>query len=316
MRLRNHELGSESGSRTGLNTTFAITACLLEASARKPGNVHPEAFFPDLQFADFVLSAGAIGPVIGAATPETIGSTILDAVAASRRVAASNAHLGTILALVPLAAASPKASVMEVARLVDVLTVNDTGLIYEAIRRSDPGGMGTVADQDVRDRPTVTPSAAMKLAADRDMIARQYINGFADVIEWGVPLLRHLLDQSSFVEDALIRFQWEWLARHPDSLIVRKHGPEAAAEVSRQAEKLLHRIPETESGLADHEVVRIFDSWLRSTPRKNPGTTADLIAAALFRLLREDGPGLVARKPFRPVLFRPIPRTDAGAGLL
>ena len=45
----------------------ARAACLTEALARKPGNVHPEANFTDLSFADFVASAHAIAPVMACA---------------------------------------------------------------------------------------------------------------------------------------------------------------------------------------------------------------------------------------------------------
>ena len=39
-------------------------ACVLEAAARKPGNVHPLRSFPDLTYRDFVLSAEAIAPIL------------------------------------------------------------------------------------------------------------------------------------------------------------------------------------------------------------------------------------------------------------
>ena len=41
---------------------LATLACLLEAMASKPGNVHRGADFEDLTFADLALSAVAIGP--------------------------------------------------------------------------------------------------------------------------------------------------------------------------------------------------------------------------------------------------------------
>ena len=43
---------------------LAQVACLLEATARKPGNVHRYRDFEDLHFLDFLLSATAIaGPL-------------------------------------------------------------------------------------------------------------------------------------------------------------------------------------------------------------------------------------------------------------
>ena len=45
----------------------AQLACLLEASAPKPGNVSPGAAFRDATYEDFLASAVAIGPALAAA---------------------------------------------------------------------------------------------------------------------------------------------------------------------------------------------------------------------------------------------------------
>src|SRR3989442_2204544 len=45
----------------------AQLACLLEASAPKPGNVSPFASFRDATYEDFLASAAAIGPALVAA---------------------------------------------------------------------------------------------------------------------------------------------------------------------------------------------------------------------------------------------------------
>ena len=39
-------------------------ACIWESTARKIGNVHPLGSFPNLHFTDFLLSAGAIAPIL------------------------------------------------------------------------------------------------------------------------------------------------------------------------------------------------------------------------------------------------------------
>jgi triphosphoribosyl-dephospho-CoA synthase len=63
------------------------------------------------------------------------------------------------------------------------------------------------------------------------------------------------------------------LSHIPDTLIVRKLGPDMAAEVSRRATDVL----------AGVEPIESFDDWLRSDGhRRNPGATADLLTAALF----------------------------------
>ena len=50
-----------------LSTQYSVLlACLWEATARKAGNVHPRASFDDVSYADFVLSAHAAAPELGA----------------------------------------------------------------------------------------------------------------------------------------------------------------------------------------------------------------------------------------------------------
>src|SRR2546427_2088039 len=54
----------------------AQLACLLEASAPKPGNVSPFASFRDATYEDFLASAAAIGPALLMAGERSLGATI------------------------------------------------------------------------------------------------------------------------------------------------------------------------------------------------------------------------------------------------
>ena len=67
--------------------------------------------------------------------------------------------------------------------LLTRLTVADARAGYEAIRLASAGGLGDSAEQSVSKEPTVTLLEAMRLAADRDLIAKQYATGFADIFE-------------------------------------------------------------------------------------------------------------------------------------
>src|SRR4051794_9824683 len=80
-------------------------ACILEATARKPGNVHRFRDFDDAHYVDFLLSAAAIAGPLDRAATVGVGATVLRAVEATRRVVATNTNLGIILLLAPLAAA-------------------------------------------------------------------------------------------------------------------------------------------------------------------------------------------------------------------
>src|SRR5436309_14435632 len=77
----------------------AQLACLLEASAPKPGNVSPFASFRDATYEDFLASAAAIGPAFAAAGGQSLGTTIREAMEATSRWATSNTNLGLVLLL-------------------------------------------------------------------------------------------------------------------------------------------------------------------------------------------------------------------------
>jgi len=117
----------------------------------------------------------------------------------------------------------------------------------------------------------------MAMAAERDLVARQYANGFREVFDDGVPALVAGIEKYRCLEDAIIHCHLTLLAKHPDSLIVRKRGIEEAEEASHRAWVVL----EGRASVAD------FDTWLRAEGRgRNPGTTADLVTASLFVALR------------------------------
>jgi triphosphoribosyl-dephospho-CoA synthase len=275
---------SEASDRTLSPGRIAQVACLLEATARKPGNVHRFADSPSLHYLDFLLSATAVAGPLDRARSTTLGATILAAVEATRRVVSTNTNLGILLLLAPLAAVDPARGLEEgVEAVLSATTVEDARLVYRAIRLAEPGGLGRAGEQDLAAEPTVSLRRAMALAADRDLIARQYRDGFHEVLHEALPVLRKSLSHQP-LEPAILTTFLSLLATHPDSLILRKHGPEAAAEVSGRARAVLDADwPETGDG-----AICDLDRWLRSDAnRLNPGTTADLVTAALYAALRE-----------------------------
>jgi len=261
--------------------TLAQVACLMEATARKPGNVHRFADFEDASYLDFALSAQAIGPAMDSAGEIGVGRTVLAAVEATRRVVSTNTNLGMILLLAPMAAAHG-ASDGAVAHVLDTLSIEDARHVYRAIRLAEPGGLGASSDQDVREEPTVTLLDAMRMAADRDLVARQYATGYAEVFGVALPALRDGLAGGLALEAAIIRAHVVLLSKIPDTLIARKLGTAASEEASRAASEALV------SGDLD-----ALDRHLRGDGHaRNPGATADLMAAALFAALAEGTIGL------------------------
>jgi triphosphoribosyl-dephospho-CoA synthase len=266
---------------------IAQVACLLEATARKPGNVHRFADLSDLHFVDFLLSATAIADPMDRAAATGVGLAVHDAIAATRRVVATNTNLGIVLLLAPLASVPDGVGLAEgVEAVLAATTVSDARWVYGAIRLAQPGGLGEVPDQDLAREPSVTLRAAMALAADRDLVARQYVNGFREVLGEALDWLQESLNAGRPLETAIVATYLRLLARHPDSLISRKHGDQAARAVSGRAAELL------EAGWPDRaeatKQCEAFDGWLRHPNNQlNPGTTADLVTAALYAALRD-----------------------------
>ena len=148
----------------------AQLSCLLEATARKPGNVTRYVDFDDLTYLDFVLSAAAIAPSMERAAQVGVGRTVLDAVTATRRFCATNSNLGMILLLAPLAAVRGDELEFGVSQILESMTIDDSRQVFAAIRLASPGGLGDAPEQDVRDEPTLPLRAVMALAADRDLL--------------------------------------------------------------------------------------------------------------------------------------------------
>ncbi len=266
---------------------LAELACLLEVTARKPGNVHRFADLPGLHFADFLLSAAAIAAPLDRAVSEGVGAAVLGAVEATRGLVSTNTNLGIVLLLAPLAAVPEGVDLAAgVERVLAETTVADACLVYRAVRLAQPGGMGEVPDQDLSREPTIALRAVMALAALRDTIALQYANGFREVLGEGLPAIREHQQAGQPLETSIVTAYLHLLARHPDSLILRKHGSGRAREVSLRAAAVL------EAGWPDRAEARRlcdeFDVWLRQPNNGfNPGTTADLVTAALYAALRE-----------------------------
>ena len=158
--------------------------------------------------------------------------------------------------------------------------------------------MGEVEDHDVReDDVTVTLREAMAAARERDSIAREYVTDYAITFDLGAETIRrYWLDGARFSEAVVMAFL-TILAAVPDTLIARKNGIAAAEAVSHRASVIL------EAGGSLSEPGRALLADLAEelgdvAHAFNPGTTADLVAAALFVVLT-DGRSLadVPRSP-------------------
>ena len=278
-----------------MSHTFSVgqlveSACRMEAETPKPGNVHPGASFADTTYQNFVDSAAAIRPVFDRAPDESVGTTVLHAVQATRCRVGKNTNLGIILLLAPLARSGRTSPVTThderetlrsaIREVLHGTTRSDAEQVYEAIRLADPGGLGRVDHADVSSRPAGTLLEMMALARDRDLIARQYSGAYFEVLHEGLPHLSALTSGCS-IQESIVGCFLGFLSRHGDSLISRKCGERLSHEASRRAREVLETgWPGTEEATS---ALRDLDRWLRGDGnRRNPGASADLTVAVLF----------------------------------
>lgn len=273
-----------------------LRACTLDVAVRKPGNVSRASAGHGMQAEMFIASAhAAAGPLF--APGARVGQRIEAAVAATWVVAGCNTNLGILLLCAPIAlaverfpeATSPPALQQAIEAVLADLDLADAEATYRAISHARPGGLGAAARQDVRQPPSIDLRAAMALAADRDSIARQYRDGYADLFDIGLPALgpgfslRATSAAGQLGADdgaAVQRLYLTLLSRFPDSHIVRIHGEAVAHIVMTAAQAWLARaVP-----FADAAASPAFAAWDASlkADRVNPGTTADLTVAALL----------------------------------
>ncbi|SKD01445.1 triphosphoribosyl-dephospho-CoA synthase [Burkholderia sp. YR290] len=264
-----------------------LRACRLDVETAKPGNVSIASAGHGMQAAQFIDSAEAAAPALFARGAR-VGTRILDAVTRTQQVAGCNTNLGIVLLVAPLAAALEPLSdtaPLDAARwqasvenVLSRLDVDDARAAYRAIALANPGGLGDAPEQSVHAPPTVDLREAMSLAAERDSIARQYANGFADIFGSGLDTIAqsHCSTPTAITLDVFLTFLGAW----PDSHILRKHGVAVAQSVTREARE---RHAQWLGADTPAHAARL-DAWDAELKAQgvNPGTSADLSVATLF----------------------------------
>ncbi|MCS7115191.1 MAG: triphosphoribosyl-dephospho-CoA synthase [Nitrososphaerota archaeon] len=290
-------------------------AILLEVSADKPGNVNLVVGFEGTNHAHFLASAVAAAPHFRMAAERGIAASkgklslsdvgvgpiirncIADINAWQR---GGNTLLGTIILLVPMASAAgmtptSEGGVFEIPelrrnlrRVVESTTPEDAVAVYEAIAIAKPSGLGKAPDLDVNDPGSVkrirnekiSLYQVFKIASGYDMVCSEWVNNYAITFDFAYPKLASQIKESKDLNVAVIHTFLEVLSAYPDTFIARKAGIERARWVSAMAaETLKHGGLKTAKG--KKRLSELDYALRRQSNILNPGTTADIIAAAL-----------------------------------
>lgn len=160
--------------------------------------------------------------------------------------------------------------------------------MYDAIVVSEAGGLGG-HDLDIRKEESrrrlveedIKFYELMKLSSERDRIAEELVDGMEIIFNVAYPTFSNIYKKTDDVRKSVVQTFLVILSRFPDTLIARKTAEIKARRISKDAMTVLERGGIlTEEGRVE---LRRFDRSLRGEGNKlNPGTTADIVAAALF----------------------------------
>jgi len=262
-----------------------LAACLAELSALKPGNVHRYAAGHGMEVATFERAAAASAPFI--ADPKlSVGKRILGATEASVAATGVNTNLGIVLLAAPLAKAAAELSIgiglrRRLATILSELDCDDADDAFAAIRLANPAGLGEVEEGDVRlGNSRFTLIEAMYMAKDRDRIANAYVSAYADIFDVALPAFHEALAETNDRSLAITTLHMTLLTEFPDSHILRKYGPDIAADVQKAARALASSWSPIPRPNSLKKLIK-FDADLKGR-RINPGTTADFVVATIF----------------------------------
>ncbi|MEM2098131.1 MAG: triphosphoribosyl-dephospho-CoA synthase [Candidatus Bathyarchaeia archaeon] len=288
-------------------------AILLEVSADKPGNVNLTTGFEGTRVEHFLASAVAARAFFEEAASRGIaiakgkisvadagvGELIRDCAAEiATWQTGGNTLIGTVMLFVPIAVAAGMTplydssfNLEELRRnlklVVESTTPEDAVHLYEAIDIAKPSGLNGAPDLDVRDpsskerliKEHISLFKVFQIAAGYDDICYEWVNNFPITFDSAYPYLIKQISSKN-LSTAIIHTFLKVLSERPDTFIARKVGVERAREISVDAGKILALGGmDTTSG---RQSIVAFDKKLRNSDSLyNPGTTADLTAAAL-----------------------------------
>ncbi|HOT07111.1 MAG TPA: triphosphoribosyl-dephospho-CoA synthase [Methanotrichaceae archaeon] len=265
--------------------SFAQLAMLLELSSTpKPGNVDRCHDFPDIKFSHFLASSALCYPVFcRAARGESgLGSLILEAVTSWRQFGLpGNTHFGEVTLLVPLVRAAGMSEDLRsaVAQALRASNVQDSLDFYQAFAMAGArvSEVEELSLSDSRAADEIRQKGLrlldlMRRSEGHDQIAREWAHGYRRCFDLAEALEKNVASHG--LNEGVVLTFLEALADEPDGLITSKHGPGLARQVQEMAR----------SALKSSDCFEAAEEMDRTMLERdiNPGSTADLLAAALF----------------------------------
>ena len=256
-------------------------------SAPKPG---ADSRYSDVTTAHEtrLLGVPALATAVSEAAIRPVGETALEAVLGSRSVA-GRADLRAAGYLAPLArAALLKESL---GKVLAGLSHGDVRLFARALEVAGPGRFGSALEGAInvalgagRD---ATLRDAMRFAAGRDVMAREYARDFEVTRDLARPALFGALARIEAARPALVQAYLEVLSEVPDLDVAGRASRKEAEEVSRMAHGVLKS-----GGVYSRrglQAIANLDGLLRSDVRLVPTATEHPVIAAAFLVSLEHG---------------------------
>jgi triphosphoribosyl-dephospho-CoA synthase len=286
-------------------------AILLEASAPKPGNVSTATNFEKTSFNHFLASAVAASSTFETAAQKGIsvcqgkiepadvgvGRLIKECIAdINVWQHGGNTLLGAVILLSPIAVAAGMTTATEnlqhlrknLKLIIESTTPKDAVNMYAAIEIANPSGLGKAPTLDINDPHSVnkilddkiTLYNVFKIAEKYDTICSEWVNNYPITFDLAYPTLTKKLQNEDDADSATVQTFLEVLAKVPDTFIARKTSIEKSEEISLEVRRILS-LGGIETPLGQKSLNEFDQELRKSSNHLNPGTTADILAAAL-----------------------------------
>lgn len=277
----------------------AQLALLLEVSAYpKPGNVDRTHDFINTSYEHFLASSVALYPVLREAAVRGreievdigIGELVRRGVEESAAWQdGGNTHFGALLLLLPLAVAAGACKSYEIAwvkrKAMEIMlktSMDDAIEVYRAFQKTKVKVRKDVQEFDLTDEASVKEIMEKQLSfyeiltisAPYDLISRELVSGFELTFRYARLINDLAIENHIRINDAITRAYLHLLSEEEDTFIAMKFGTEKSRYVSKRAKQIV------ENGYERKEIEELDAELIME--RLNPGSTADIIAAALF----------------------------------